>query len=194
MKLPFRMPFQRPGHDEDESALESPASIAPSLASGDESIMITPTPTVAASDPARDSDNQPVPAVIPETVPQASRASVGVPDERVLLRVAEEAWRLGRRIDRAATDVGDAPLADIRDALQRLRDILNEAGVETVDHDGERYIDGLRLHILHVEGEPADGTPLRVVRTIRPSILADGQVAVSGQVILGPADQETTTP
>jgi hypothetical protein len=125
--------------------------------------------------------------------PQTNSLAANAPDMGVLLKVAEEAWRLGRRLDRVAAEVGDAPLADTRDALQRLRDILNDAGVETVDHDGERYVDGLRLHILHVEGEPADGVPLRVVRTIRPSILAEGQVVVGGQVILGPIEQEITT-
>jgi hypothetical protein len=194
MKLPFRMPFHQPEHDEDDNTPAPPSSTRPGLPSGNESGANTPTATAPAWEPALDAGNQPIPAVPPETFPQANTASANEPDTRVLLRVAEEAWRLGRRVDRAASDVGEAPLADVRDALSRLRDILSEAGIEAVDHDGERYVDGLRLHILHVEGDALDGSSLRIVRTIRPSILADGQVAVGGQVILGPADQETITP
>lgn len=194
MKLPFRMPFQHPGHNQDENARMAPSSSPADLSLATEGDASPLTPMTTASEPALDPADRPVPAEPSGTASQDKSASADASDTTVLLRVAEEAWRLGRRVDRAAGDVGEAPLADVRDALQRLHDILNEAGVEAVDHDGERYVDGLRLHILHVEGQPADGMPLRVVRTIRPSILADGQVAVSGQVILGPADQEATAP
>lgn len=127
-----------------------------------------------------------------------STLSSSGPDARLLHRLAEEAWRLGRRLDRAGADVGEEPLGGVRDALVRLQDLLDEAGVKAVDHDGERYVDGLRLDILHVDGDPPDGAPLRVVRTVRPSILMHDRVAVSGQVILGPLVDtlapETTTP
>lgn len=119
---------------------------------------------------------------------------------RLLHRLAEEAWRLGRRLDRAAAEVGAEPLDGVRDALVRLQDLLDEAGVKAVDHDGERYVDGRRLDILHVEGDSAatDGSPMRIVRTVRPSILVHERVAISGQVILGPLpdspDLETSTP
>lgn len=146
--------------------------------------------TEAALD--RDADVTSVTSAVPNCRPRAAEASTA--DESALLRVAEEAWRLGRRLDRATSEVGEECLTDVRDALQRLRDVLSEAGVEAVEHDGERYVDGLRLHVLHVEGESNDDAPLRVVRTVRPSILMNGQVALGGQVILGPAEQENTTP
>src|SRR5688500_8123131 len=87
------------------------------------------------------------------------------PDVRLLHRLAEEAWRLGRRLDRAVAEVGPEPLEGVRDALVRLQDLLDEAGVKAVDHDGERYVDGLRLDILHVEGDATaeSGSPLCVV-------------------------------
>lgn len=131
-------------------------------------------------------------------VPLAER-SLGAVDreilnnDRTLHRVAEEVWRLEQRLDRAARQVEDDALEGVRDALQRLRDILDEAGVQAVDHTGGRYIDGLRVEVLHVEGEPSDDAALRVVRTVRPTIMVDGRVAVSGQVILGPADLETSS-
>lgn len=193
MKLPFRMPFNQPPGRDAREAEPAPLSATDNADDAHEPADAASAPqagveSVSASNIGSDSSE---PGGVQE--PAGPLASGG-PDNRVLFRVAEETWRLERRLDRAASDVGEGPLADVRDALQRLRDVLNEAGVDAVDHDGERYVDGLRLHVLHVEGEAADGVPLRVVRTIRPSILADGQVAVSGQVILGPADQETTNP
>ena len=109
----------------------------------------------------------------------------------MLHRVAEEVWRLERRLERVAVQVGDDPLDSVRDALQRLKDLLDESGVRALDHDGERYMEGVRLDVLHVEGEPTEDSPLCVIRTVRPTILADGQVVASGQVILGPVDLET---
>ena len=190
----MRMPWPRRQPSTGDSSSRDEGGDSAVAASDPANDGMTLTSPDDACEPGSDADSQPVPSVPTEALPQANTPSANVPDTRILLRVAEEAWRLGRRVDRAASDVGEAPLADIRDALQRLRDILSEAGIEAVDHDGERYVDGLRIHILHVEGDAADSIALRVVRTIRPSILADGRVAVSGHVILGPADQETTTP
>src|SRR5688572_30661311 len=86
--------------------------------------------------------------VTPERASEPSDADApprsDVLDARLLHRLAEEAWRLGRRLDRAAAEVGAEALDGVRDALVRLQDLLDEAGVKAVDHDGERYVDGLR--------------------------------------------------
>ena len=188
MKLPFRLPFGQPEHDPADLSSTSAGDAQPAPVTDAE-----PDEALKPGDPMADGPSGEA-AASSEPVLEATQAPASTSDTGVLLRVAEETWRLGRRIDRAANDVGEGQLEDVRDALQRLRDVLAEAGVEATSHDGERYRDGLRLHILHVEGEPGDDTPLRIVRTVRPSILVDGQVAVSGQVILGPAEQETTPP
>ena len=193
MRLPFRLSLPRSVPERD-GVSRTPASETASGNPASDAASDPDAPT--AADPQADANLKAEATSRILSAPDSPIAATGAndSDERVLLQVAEEAWRLGRRIDRAAGEVGEAPLADVRDALQRLCDILAEVGVEAVDHDGERYVDGLRLHVLHVEGKPAADASLRVLRTIRPSILAHGQVAAGGQVILGPADQEKTTP
>lgn len=105
-------------------------------------------------------------------------------DPGFLVKVAEEVWRLGKRIDRAARSVGEEPLRGVRDSLVRLQDTLTRHQVRVEDHQGQPYHEGLRLDILSVEGG-SDLDALWVLETVRPTVLVDDQVLGTGEVILG---------
>lgn len=122
----------------------------------------------------------------PPPQPEPTRAPSPVkalqPDFRV--RLAEEVWRLGRRVDRAASSAGAEALHGVRDSVRRLDGILSENGIEVRDEAGQRYQEGLRLTVLHVEGDGPDDLPLWITETVQPTILVDGRVHSQGQVIL----------
>ncbi len=105
-------------------------------------------------------------------------------DPDFLVKVAEEVWRLGKRIDRAARVVGEEPLRGVRDSLERLQVTLARNQVRVEDHQGQPYHEGLRLDILSVEGD-GDLDTLWVLETVRPTVFVDDQVLGTGEVILG---------
>lgn len=106
------------------------------------------------------------------------------------VHVAIEVWRLRRRADRLAHDVGEDAMKGVRDSVRRLDDLLARYQVEALDHSGEPYHEGLRLDILHVDGESKPDRPLRVLETVRPTVQVAGRVLTTGQVILGAALDE----
>ena len=117
-----------------------------------------------------------------------------IPSSDFLVRVAEEVWRLERRVERAARTAGEEPLKSIRDSAMRLRDTLDSGRVRLEDHHGEPYHEGMRLDIVHVDGDPAPEQPLWIVETIKPTVLLDDHVLSAGQVILGTQAPEDARP
>ncbi len=103
----------------------------------------------------------------------------------LLVRVAEEVWRLGKRADRAARLTGEKRLRGIRESVLRLQDALADHRVRLEDHFGEPYREGMRLDILHVDGDPGSEGSLWIIETVKPTVLLDEQVLSAGQVILG---------
>jgi hypothetical protein len=117
----------------------------------------------------------------------ASGVSAGAPtiSAGLIVRVAEEVWRLDRWLGRVKRLDGQPFLEGIQDAVDRLHDALLESGVRAVDNQGRPYDDGMRLDILHVEGDPEPGQPLWIIETVRPGIELQGRALSVGQVILG---------
>ncbi len=106
--------------------------------------------------------------------------------EPLVVRLAEEIWRLEKRIERAEAigraDKGE--LRSLRDSANRMRDALIEREVETIDHTGQAYDSGLQLEVLDARG---DGPDLVIIETIRPTILHQRRVLRQGQVVIGHA-------
>jgi hypothetical protein len=101
-----------------------------------------------------------------------------------VLRLAEEVWRLRRRVERASVSTSAESLRGMTDSADRLQAILGDIGVVAQDHTGTVYVDGTRLTVLQVEGEPVEGQPLWILETVKPTVELDGQVISEGQVIL----------
>jgi hypothetical protein len=110
------------------------------------------------------------------------------------VRVAEEVWRLRRRLDRAFEQVGTDVLQGVNDSTSRLSTILSDYRVEVLDHAGESYDEGRRLTVLHVDGQPSDGQRLWIAETVSPTILFDGKILKEGQVMLSTRAPEARTP
>jgi len=111
-----------------------------------------------------------------------------------LVRLGEEVWRLTRRADRAAAQVGEDALRGVHDSAARLAAALTENGVQIEDHTGAQYQEGMRLTVLHVDGKVEDDELLWVAETVRPTVLLLGQVQSEGQVILTTRPPEKETP
>lgn len=105
--------------------------------------------------------------------------------EPLVVKLAEETWRLVQRLDRAeaAGQIDDASLRALRDSAKRMNDALLEREVETVVHTGEQFDLGMQLEVLDSRG---DGPDLIVIETIRPTIHHQRRVLRHGQVVIGP--------
>jgi hypothetical protein len=111
------------------------------------------------------------------TVVQA-QAEIG----QALCHIAVETWRMEGLLSRLC----DADRPRVQSAVERLRAYLQQAGVTIEDRTAQTYVDGFTVEILAIEERP-DLPPetLRILETVKPSIYIAGQLAASGQVILG---------
>ncbi len=106
--------------------------------------------------------------------------------ERILGPLAVELWRLEKRLAKLQDLQGDSTGKNVLDQMQRIRDVLESAKVEIRDHTGQTYTDGASLKVLVFE-ESAE-IPLgemRVLETVKPTILWLGHVVEHGEVIVG---------
>lgn len=110
-----------------------------------------------------------------------------------LVRIGEEVWRLEKRLDRAANTGGEEPLKGIRDSLARLQDALAMYEVLIEDHQGQPYREGLRVSVLHVDGQAGSDDSLWIAETITPTVLLGTQVLSPGQVVLANHPPARTT-
>lgn len=102
-----------------------------------------------------------------------------------LVQLAEEVWRLEKRVDRAQSTAGEEALRGIRDSAVRLKDALSRSGVHAEDNTGDQYREGLRLTVLHVDGSAGDSEALWIVETVKPTVIFLDHVISVGQVVLG---------
>jgi hypothetical protein len=119
---------------------------------------------------------------------QSSQSLRALPVTRLqpeaLAFLAEEVWRLQRRTERLAKALGDETVKGVRDSATRLVDALARNHIAFEDHAGERYQEGMRLDVVHVDGEPESDQALWISDTVKPSVLLDGRLLAPGQVIL----------
>lgn len=109
-------------------------------------------------------------------VPSQSQAA----DPETLARLAENVWRLKRRIDgEASRDWADTILAGLDYDLRSL-------GVEVIDRTGTPFSDGETTEVVHNEAPVDWQGKLAVTEVIRPTIRVSGTIVEHGQVVLGP--------
>lgn len=108
--------------------------------------------------------------------------------EPLVARLANETWRLRRRLERIDGEADETVLRPLLDSLSRLEDVFAEYQVQTVEHEGQSYDAGLQVEVLHAR--EGDGAAV-ILETIRPTVLLKGRVLQQGQVVVGPADSES---
>ncbi len=120
---------------------------------------------------------------VPLTAPLGPRL------EPIIADLAIEIWRLERRLARLEDQVGSAVLSPLRESLVRMQDRLEVSGIEFRDHDGEEFIDGLLLKVVHVE---AAADRLFVSETLQPTVVLNDQVIAHGHVVLSGRPEDNT--
>jgi hypothetical protein len=103
-------------------------------------------------------------------------------------RLAVELWKILRAFDSALTyippDRQPRLAAQLRFTRGRLDSLLAEAGLTLRSFEGQAYSPSLPATA--VNADEVDGAAaLLVTQTIEPSIVADGQVLLTGKVIIG---------
>ena len=76
-------------------------------------------------------------------------------------------------------------LDSLFDQIQRIKDIFQKEEVEIKDFLSGNYNDGMSVNVLHFEKDKnlPKGT-MRIVETVRPTIIFKGQVIAHGEVIV----------
>jgi hypothetical protein len=119
----------------------------------------------------------------------ADTASIQLTRERVgkLAQAANALWRLRRRLCNPQTG---QPLDDMRRPFRDLEtawDALKEAGIEIRDHTGDAYDPGYSLVCLAFQPTAGLGRET-VIETVKPTITILGQLAQTGEIIVGIPD------
>lgn len=104
--------------------------------------------------------------------------------EPLVARLANETWRLRRRLTRIDGAVDETVFRPLLDSISRLEDVFAEYQVQTLEHEGQAYDAGLQVEVLHAREGDGDAV---ILETIRPTVLLKGQVLQQGQVVIGPA-------
>jgi hypothetical protein len=104
----------------------------------------------------------------------------------LLSNVGTGLWRLRNKMVRPGTD---EPLEEMRRAYRHLQstwDVLKEAGVEILDHNGEAVPEGGVYSLKTLAYQPTPGINReRVIETIKPTIYFKDQMIQMGEVIIG---------
>jgi hypothetical protein len=101
--------------------------------------------------------------------------------EMIIADLAIEIWRLERRLVRVENKVGSAVVSPLRESVVRMQDRLEVSGIEFRDHNGEEFIDGLLLKVVHVE---TASDRLFVSETLQPTVVLNDRVIAHGHVVL----------
>ncbi|MFA5349920.1 MAG: hypothetical protein WC357_01150 [Candidatus Omnitrophota bacterium] len=101
---------------------------------------------------------------------------------------ATEIWRLEKRLNNIKEAIPQGTQVDLDslfDQVQRIKDIFQKEEVEIKDFLSGNYIDGMSVNVLHFEEDKniPKGT-MRIVETVRPTVMFKGQVISHGEVIV----------
>jgi hypothetical protein len=108
-----------------------------------------------------------------------------------MVDIAIETWRLHDRLKKLQVAAGRED-PSIAFSVDKIQHILKEIGIETRDHTGEAYTEGMSLDVL-ARDYPTSEKPLRriVQETISPAIYLDGKLEKMAQVIVGKVGDQT---
>jgi hypothetical protein len=106
---------------------------------------------------------------------------------------ATEIWRLEKRLNNIKETMlqgNQVDLDSLFDQVQRIKDVFHKEEVEIKDFLSGNYSDGMSVNVLHFEEDKnlPKGT-MRIVETVRPTIMFKGQVISHGEVIVAKSQQ-----
>lgn len=106
---------------------------------------------------------------------------------------AIETWRLEKRltsIKEAIQQGSQVELDSVLDQLQRIRDIFQKEEVEIKDFINGNYNDGMSVKVLHFEEDKnLPKGVMRIVETVRPTVIFKGKVISHGEVIVAKSQE-----
>lgn len=102
----------------------------------------------------------------------------------LLKKLATELFRTRKRMLKPGTNEALEEMRRPYRHVEAMWDLLSQADIEVMDHDGKRFEAGLELTVIAYE--PRAGIDREtVVETIRPSIYRKGQLIQRGEVVVG---------
>jgi hypothetical protein len=111
--------------------------------------------------------------------------------DRFFTAVANNVWRLRRKMTDAETGEAKDGFGNVFRHVEALADALQEQGIETRDHDGERYDPGMALKV--IASEPRRGLIREeIIETVKPTIRTKDGILQIGEVIVGIPETESS--
>lgn len=102
-----------------------------------------------------------------------------------LVAYAREAWRLRERLQSYKTQLPAEAAAALERSTARLLDLGSRYGLDIVDLTGERYLDGLNVHVLAYQERTDIPEGAQVIgETVQPAVRYKGQLLHPGEVIV----------
>jgi len=124
------------------------------------------------------------PANAEASVPPAQKELVCIP-KKAICAIANSAWKAKSRMaSQEGTGQAGEVLRRVRGDIERIWSILVEdLRVEITDHTGEAFDYGLPLKVVTTQPKPGT-TKERVIETIKPTILWQGERIQMGEVVI----------
>lgn len=133
-----------------------------------------------------DEDEAPTPAAAADGTDAPPGAGVTLTDA-VAADLATALWRARRRLDHSQLPASSDDGRFLGRHIQAMAEALERGGVRTVEHDGERFVAGMRLDVLAFQPTP-DLEADTVIETVRPAVYHGTRQIRVAEVIVGTPD------
>jgi hypothetical protein len=135
----------------------------------------------------------PMAVALAETGSRASDQKSTKVFDKFLLAVANNVWRMRRKMADAETGEAREGFGSVFRHVEALSDALKEQGIELRDHDGERYDIGMALKV--IASEPRRGLKHEeIIETLKPTVRSKDGILQIGEVIVGIPETESSEP
>ena len=100
-----------------------------------------------------------------------------------LIALSIEIWKISKRINSVAPELKDNQISALNSSIQKLQKYLDRNDIEIIDHEGQKYNDGINLDVLSVEKDLSLKYPI-IKETVEPSIIYKGNIVHKAKIIL----------
>jgi predicted Holliday junction resolvase-like endonuclease len=97
--------------------------------------------------------------------------------------LALEVWKIQQRLSKTSESMSETHRRALENSVQRLFRFLQKFDVEFLDHDNQKYNEGLNLDVLSVEKDTNIDFPI-IKETVEPTIMCRGRVIKRAKVII----------
>ena len=109
--------------------------------------------------------------------------AITTPEQEDMISLAINVWRIEKGLKNLRDLDNDADSKRIESSVNALKRFLNNNNIEIIDHTGEKYNNGRNLEVYDSKEDSSIEDPI-VIKTIKPSIISNGNVIKKGQVII----------